>query len=135
MIKDIEFPEVEAVSVAVVQSKTETGDNEWKVYVINKGKNTLENLMISSKGYGKNEKKEEQKTSILRHFIGDLESGEFGLVEPIDSQVFHLFNEYWVSFYIGKKVYDKKFIFVPDSIKDENLTKIPIINEQGILHN
>jgi hypothetical protein len=43
-------------------------------------------------------------------------------------------NEYWVSFYIGDKIFDKKFIFVPDTITEKNLTFIPELEQYGVLH-
>lgn len=89
--------------------------------------------MITSRGYGET-KKEKQQTSTLRHMIPYVESGMYALIEPIDESVFHLNNEYWVSYYINGQVYDKKFIFVPDSIIDENLTFIKELDMKGILH-
>ena len=56
------------------------------------------------------------------------------LVEPIDPAVFHLNNEYWVSYYIGTQIYDKRFIFVPDTICEENLSFIPELELKGVLH-
>ena len=52
----------------------------------------------------------------------------------ITPDVFHLNNEYWVSYYIGNQIFDKKFIFVPDSIREENLILIENLNLKGILH-
>ena len=52
----------------------------------------------------------------------------------IDPEVFHLNNEYWVSYFIDNQVFDKKFIFVPDSIREENLILIDLLNLEGILH-
>jgi hypothetical protein len=48
--------------------------------------------------------------------------------------VFHLNNEYWLSYYIGRDVHDKRFIFVPDSICEENLIFIKELETQGVLH-
>lgn len=129
MIKDIPNPEIEEVFLTVV----EEADNDWKVYLINRNPATLETVMITSKGYGGKDG-EEQKTSLLRHMIPQVESGEYALIEPIDSSVFHLNNEYWVSFFINKQLYDKKYIFVPDSIKEENLIYIKELDKKGILH-
>jgi hypothetical protein len=42
-------------------------------------------------------------------------------------------NEYWVSFYIGKNIYDKKFIFLPESISEDNFTRVPFINRMGVI--
>jgi len=55
-------------------------------------------------------------------------------VETIMPDVFHLNNEYWVSFYVESKIFDKKFIFVPDSIVEENLQPIVELGLDGVLH-
>ncbi|MFT4834264.1 MAG: hypothetical protein ACJA2C_001890 [Marinoscillum sp.] len=128
MRKDIVFPKIEHVYIAVAKD-----DEQWKVYLINRGDDLLENIMITSKGYGMKDGVE-QKTSILRHMIPHLDNGEYGLIEPIDEQVFHLNNEYWVSFFIGGQVYDKKYIFVPESIIGEHLSFIPELKMKGIMH-
>ncbi|MEP0365453.1 MAG: hypothetical protein ABJN36_08230 [Cyclobacteriaceae bacterium] len=128
MKKDIKIPKIEDVLVAVAKD----GDS-WKVYLLNRNASKLETVMVTSKGYGEKQG-EEQKTSVLRHMIPHLESGEYALIESIDPQVFHLNNEYWVSFFIGGQLYDKKYIFVPDSIVKENLSFIPELEMEGVLH-
>ena len=89
--------------------------------------------MVTSKGYGQ-KNREEQKTSLLRHSIPYLEPEMHALVEPIDPSVFHLTNEYWVSYFINDQIFDKKFIFVPETITEKNLTFITELNAKGILH-
>ncbi len=128
MKKDIQFPAVENVHIVVAQD-----GEDWRVYLVNRNSNDLENVLVTSKGYGVNEG-EEQKTSVLRHMIPKLEAGEYALIEPIDPSVFHLNNEYWLSFYIDKQLYDKKYIFVPDTIVEKNLSHIPEINLKGVIH-
>ena len=128
MKKDIDFSPVKDVHVAV--GKTHDG---WKVFLINRNQAKLENVMVTSRGYGKKEN-EKQETSILRHMIPYLDPNEHALIEPIDESVFHLNNEYWVSYFIDGQVFDKKFIFVPDSIIEENLIFIEEIEMKGILH-
>jgi len=56
------------------------------------------------------------------------------LIEPIDAKVLHLNNEYWVSYYIGPQIYDKRFVFVPDTICEENLVFIQELEKEGVLH-
>ena len=131
MRKDIEVPEVRNVTLAVVNEKV-TGDN-WKVYLINNNNFPIENTLVSSKGYGEKEG-EKQKTSVLRHFLETVAPHSAALVEPIDPAVFHLTNEYWVSYYIAKQIYDKRFVFVPDTICEENLTFIKELEMEGVLH-
>ncbi|HMQ00750.1 MAG TPA: hypothetical protein PKC24_13300, partial [Cyclobacteriaceae bacterium] len=56
------------------------------------------------------------------------------LIEPIDPALFHLNNEYWVSYYLQGKLFDKRFVFVPETICEENLTFIKELELEGVLH-
>jgi len=130
MLKDIFRDEVEDIAIAVVPS--EEDNSVWEVYMINLKEEGLENVIVASKGYGIY-KGEEVKTSVLRHFLGSFEPLDIRLIEPIQKEVFGLNNEYWVSFYIGQNIYDKKFIFLPESITEDNFTRIPFINRKGVI--
>jgi hypothetical protein len=116
MKKDIEIPEVNNVTLAVVREKTLFDTYDWKVYLINKNNFAIENTLIASTGYGELEGVQ-QKTSTLRHFLNTVAAKSTALVEPIQENVFHLNNEYWLSYYVGRQIYDKRFVFVPDSIR------------------
>src|SRR5690606_17606639 len=112
---------------------SEGSDSFWHVYLLNRNDFGLKDIFVRSKGYGVNQG-EEQQTSTLRHHISSLGPKEHILIEPIDPAVFHLNNEYWLSYYVDGQIYDKKFIFVPDSILEKNLIFIPELNREGILH-
>jgi hypothetical protein len=43
-------------------------------------------------------------------------------------------NEYWVSYYIGSQIFDKRFVFVPDTICEENISFIKELEMEGVLH-
>ena len=133
MKKDIDLPKVENVAIAVVKEKNEEGEYIWNVYLINERDETLENVLISSKGYVTDVKGNETKTSVLRHAIGNVEANEYAKIEPIIEDVFALNNEYWLSFYVENNMFDKKYIFLAETIKDENLTQVPILNKQGVM--
>jgi hypothetical protein len=133
MIKDIKIPEVKNVTLAVVQEKNHLQQEEWKVYLINNNTVDIENTLVASAGYGE-KGGEPQRTSTLRHFLQTVPAHSFAVIEPLDNKVLHLNNEYWVSYYIGNQIYDKRFVFVPDSIKEENLTYIKEIDAKGVLH-
>lgn len=132
MIKDIQVPEVKNVKLAVAREGIK-GLEEWKVYLINKNEFPIENTLVASKGYGEKEG-EKQKTSILRHFLETVPANGSTVIESIDSSVFHLNNEYWVSYYIGSQIYDKRFLFVPDTICDKNVIFIKELEMEGVLH-
>jgi len=132
MMRDIEFPEIEEVCLAIAQESNEP-DAEWYVFIINQSSQKLSNIMVASKGYGiKN--KESVKTSTLRHFIEELKPKSFKKVEIIKEEVFGINNEYWLSFYKNGKLFDRKFIFLPEVVQAKNFTNIPILNKNGILH-
>ncbi|GIL22856.1 MAG: hypothetical protein BroJett042_13690 [Bacteroidota bacterium] len=133
MKKDIEIPEVKHVTLAVVREKNILNQNEWKVYLINNNPFPIENTLVASKGYGEKEG-ETQRTSTLRHFLETVPANQSVVVEPLDEKLFHLNNEYWVSYYIGNQIYDRRFVFVPDSICEENLMYIKELNKEGVLH-
>jgi len=69
----------------------------------------------------------------LRHSLGNIEAKSFVQVELIEEQVFGLTNEYWLSYYLGNQIYDKKFIFVPESIVETNMIRIPLLNKAGVM--
>ena len=133
MIKDILIPEVKNVTLAVARTNGTGPDREWKVYLINNNEVPLENTLVASKGYGEKDG-EKQNTSILRHFLETVSPRSTALIEPIDPAVFHLNNEYWVSYYIGTQIYDKRFVFVPDTICEENISFIKELEMEGVLH-
>jgi len=133
MKKDIDFAPVQNVTLAVVRQQTAEKEYEYNVYLLNQNKVPITNVFVTSKGYGEKDG-EEQKTSTLRHYFKDLGPDKNALVEPIQDAVFHLNNEYWVSYYIDSQIFDKKFIFVPDSLVEENFTLIPELGKEGVLH-
>ncbi len=133
MKKDIPFYPVQNVMLAVVRQENDKSEKLWRVYLLNKNEKSLKNVMVTSKGYGdKNGVK--QETSVLRHYLGDILPNQHTAIEPIDPSLFHLFNEYWISYYIDGQIYDKKFVFVPESIADDNLIMIKQLNLEGVLH-
>lgn len=133
MKKDIEFGEVEGISIAVATTQNELGEDIWNVYLLNSNPHPIENVLVTSKGYGIL-KGQEVKTSVLRHMFELVEAKSFVQIEPIDPTIFSINNEYWVSYYVDRQIFDKKFVFVPDSIKEENLIEIGMLQMRGILH-
>lgn len=132
MIKDLPLNVVKDIFIAVVLENETPEQKQWTVYLINKRDTALKNVFITSKGYGlKNGK--ENKTSTLRHFFEEIPAGTIQKIEAIDPEVFGLTNEYWLSYYLENTIYDKKYIFLPESIVDENLVKIPLSHKVGIL--
>ncbi|QJD94657.1 hypothetical protein HH214_01615 [Mucilaginibacter robiniae] len=132
MKKDLPENIVEDIAIAVALENESPESKLWYVYVINLKNHPIENVLITSKGYGSKDG-EQVKTSTLRHMIPLLQENSFALIEPIDEQTFGLTNEYWLSYYIGRDIYDKKFIFLPESIIESNFIKLPLLNKPGVM--
>jgi hypothetical protein len=132
MRKDIHPPKVEGIAMAVVREPDDEGEEAWFVYLINQNDTTLENVLVSSRGYGELEG-ESRKTSELRHFIQELGPKSWAKIERIVEDVFVLSNQYWLSFYIGTALHDKKYIFLAGSIEEDNFTSVPLLNKRGVM--
>ncbi|MFN4147683.1 MAG: hypothetical protein ACK4GN_17800 [Runella sp.] len=138
MKRDIPFEPVQGVYVTIARQFNEINQPEWHVYLINRSGNDITNVFVTSRGYeGDNNdprQEEKQRTSTLRHYFAQINAGQSVVVEPIMPEVFHLNNEYWVSYFVENQIFDKKFIFVPESIIEENLMPIKELGLEGILH-
>lgn len=132
MKKDLPENIVEDVAIAVALVSETPEVKNWTVYLVNFKNEPITNVLITSKGYGEKDGKQ-VKTSLLRHSIGDVAAQSHAGVEAIDPAVFGLTNEYWLSYYIGNTIYDKKFIFLPESIVEDNLIRIPVLNKPGVM--
>ena len=133
MKKDINPPVVKGIAVAVVKDKNDVQEDIWNVYIINYKKETIDEVLVTSKGYLKDLKGMETKTSVLRHAMGSIEPNGYAIIEPIMENVFTLHNEYWVSYFGENQLLDKKFIFLAETIQEENLITIPVLNKKGVM--
>ncbi len=132
MKKDIPQHKVEDIAIALVPPENGLDGELWDSFVINLKDEPIKSVLISSKGYGEVDG-ENLKTTTLRHFFEEIGPLAIERIEPIQSKLFRLTNEYWVSFVHNDYMYDKKYIFVHGSIAEENFTLIPFINRKGVM--
>ncbi|HLO45618.1 MAG TPA: hypothetical protein VK175_14870 [Leadbetterella sp.] len=130
MKKDIEFPQNDNILIAIAPSEFE----QWDVFLINKGTQKIDNLLVTSTGYGFDQNEEKISTSTLRHFYDNFEPNSVQEIEKIDPSVFHLNNEYWISYWIGGQLYDRRFVFVPESISLKNCIFVSLLGKEAVLH-
>lgn len=133
MKKDIEFTNVENVAFVVAKEIGEENEPIYNVYLINRRNHPMEQIIVASRGYKKEEGKELVKTSTLRHHLKNLAVNSYAKIEAILPELFSFTNEYTLTFWEGEKLLDKKYIFVPDSIKDENMIYIREIELDGVM--
>jgi hypothetical protein len=134
MKEELKGPKVENVSVAVVQELGDENVIVYNVYLINEKDEELEQVLVTSKGYAMLKKNMEKvETTTLRKLLGSIQPHSAEKIEPIMEDVMGLNNEYWVCFWVGTTMYDKKFIFLSETVKEENLVNIPVLNKKGVL--
>jgi hypothetical protein len=132
MIKDIPELIVENIAIAVVREKNELDETVWNSYLLNLKEEKIEGVLVTSTGYGELGE-EKVRTSTLRHFLDEVEPKTFVKIEPIIEEVFGINNEYWLSFYLNKTMYDKRYVFLAESITEANFTTIPLLNKKGVM--
>lgn len=133
MKKDIIIPEVKNVHIAAILEDFPDGTKGWVVYLVNNKNELIEGVMITSKGYGIKANGEEIKTSVMRHVIGNIPAKTAAKIEPITEEVFGLNNEFWVTFFEGNKLMEKKYIFGPHTITTELEEDVLVMNMRGVV--
>ena len=129
MKKDITIPEVKDLYVAIVKEYNETYKvYDWNVYIINDKSVDLEMVIIVTKGYS-----EDKKTATLRKKIEVLPAKNFAKIELILEDVLSINNLFNVSFFENNKLFEKSFEFKKNTINENALHKIPLIDAKGVL--
>jgi len=127
--KDIEIPVAKDVHVAIVREwNDEFLDKDWNAYIINDRTTPIEMTMVVSKGYDG-----ERKTSIMRHAIGVVASKSFQKIEVVQEDVLTLNNEFFVTYFADNKLYEKRFVFEKNTVNENKLDTIPVIEKDGII--
>lgn len=133
MLKDIRFDRVEDIAVAIIpENAANSRAGNWRVYLINLKPDAIDEVLISSKGYGTLNGKA-VTTSTLRQYIRRLEGRNYIGIELLLQNVSPLNNEFWVSFWHHGALYDKKYVFVTDSLVPDNFTLVPLLNRRGVM--
>lgn len=130
MMKDIPNLKVQDLAIAIVPRQEEK--ELWDVYIINFKDEPLGSVFVNSRGYGELEG-EKIRTTTLRHFFEQLAPLDMKQIEPIQTELFGLTNEYWVSFMYNGNMYDKKYVFVKGSIDEMHFTTIPFLDRKGVM--
>lgn len=129
MRKDIKIPKIENVHIAAVKEwDKEFTDQQWYIHIINAREEEIEAVLVMSRG-----KSDAIKTSTLRHSLGNIPAKTAAKVELIPIEVLGFTNEYLVTFFAGNKLFERKFLFQPNSISEENVVTIPVMECEGVL--
>ena len=129
MKKDIEIPVVKDVYIALVHEwNDEFLSTEWNAYILNDGSTPIALVFVVSKGYHG-----DLKTATMRHSMEALGAKSYEKLEFVQKEVLDLTNEFYVTYYLKGKLYEKRFIFKKGSVTEQNLTQIPLLQRDGVL--
>ncbi len=129
MKKDIKIPVVKDVYVAVVnQFNKEHRTHDWNAYIINNKDVDLDMVLIVTKGYNQT-----KITPVMRHSIKMLPARSYAKIEYLQEEVLKLNNEFKISFFEGNQMFDKTYLFRKNTINENALQKLPLMQEKGIL--
>jgi len=133
MKSDIIIPTVENVFIAVVQEWSDDFmEKVWYAYLVNDSDFDLEGVMVVSKAFGTIDG-EMKKTSLLRHAYVEVPAVSVVKIEMIEKSVLALNNEFMLTFFMGGKLYDRKFIFKANAISEDFVEEVPILFVDGII--
>jgi len=133
MKSDIIIPIVENVFLAAVQEwSDEFMEKVWYAYLVNDSDFNLDSVMIVSKAFGTIDG-EMKKTSLLRHAFVEVPAVSVVKIELLEKSVLALNNEFMVTFFIGDKLYDRKFTFRANSITPDYVEEVPILFVDGVI--
>ncbi|MGB3344739.1 MAG: hypothetical protein WBA61_12595 [Aequorivita sp.] len=129
MRKDIEIPTAKNVYIVAVREwdKDFTGQ-QWNVYLVNDRTDGISTVLVLSRG-----KSDDRKTSTLRHGLGDIKPKTVVKIEFIPTEVLSFTNEYLVTFFAGNKLFERKYVFEPNSISEEKAILVPVLECEGVV--
>lgn len=133
MKADITIPEVENVFLAAIHEWSDDFmEKIWNVYLVNDSDFTIESVMVVSQASGTIDG-EMKKSSLLRHAFVEIPAVSTVKVEMIEKSVLQLNNEFIVTYFIGNKLYDKKFIFKKHFDTKMEIEEVPILFVDGVV--
>lgn len=129
MKKDIDIPVVKDIYVAaVLEFNEDYNTHDWNVYLINDGTSPIETVLIVTQGYD-----EKDMTAPFRKTIKMVPAKGYAKIEFIEEGVFKLDNFFTTTYFIGNKMYDKRFELPRFSIKEDNAVLLPVMDKKGVL--
>ena len=129
MRKDIQIPKVKNVYIAAVNEfNDEFKTHDWNAYIINNNDVSLETVIIISQGYDN-----KKMTAPMRKTIQLLPAKGYAKIEFLEKNVLKVNNFFTVSYFIGDKLYDKRFELPANAAIEDNAVSLPVMKKDGVL--
>lgn len=102
--------------------------NDWMAYLINNKEEAIAAILIVSHGYS-----DSVKTSVMRHKLDNLPSKSAAKIELMQDEVLQLHNEFKITYFYKDQLFEKTFLFKKNTIKEQALRPISILNKRAII--
>jgi hypothetical protein len=132
MRKDINITDDLYIALAFMPITSDDGtDPTWEAFIYNAKKTPLEHVIINASALGFIDGIEKQ-TATVRFYIERMEPESFRKFEVIMHETLQLHNTYWISFYQGENIGEKKIHFQLSSQWPDELSILPLLDRAGI---
>lgn len=129
MKKDIEIPIAKDVYIAIVNEwNADFLSKDWNAYILNDRPAPIDMVLIVSRGYDG-----DTKTSTMRHGIGLVGAKSFEKIELIQEEVLQLDNEFLVTYFADDRLFEKRYFFGKNTVRQDSLVHIPLLDKEGVL--
>jgi len=132
MKKDNLIKDASDIGIAIVPETNENEETNWIVYFFNFKETPIENVLINASASGVVDGVEKE-TATVRFHIEKLGPLSYRKIEAVLPEALRINNRYWVSYYEGKEIFEKKFIIAADTNIPDNFMMVPFINKPGLL--
>jgi hypothetical protein len=69
----------------------------------------------------------------MRHGKGLVGAKSYEKIEMVQEDVLALDNEFFVTFFANDVLYERRFLFEKNTVNEQNLITIPLIDKEGVL--
>jgi hypothetical protein len=132
MRKDIDIHDDLYLALAFVPMPAEEGEQpQWEAYIYNAKKHDLKHVIINVSAIGMIDGVEKE-TATMRFYLEKLEAESYKKFEVLMHETLLLDNTYWISFYEGDNIGEKKMSVRLGSSWSDDLSILPLIDKAGI---
>ena len=132
MRKDIDIHDDLYLALGFVPMPSEDGAQpQWEAYIFNAKKTELKHIIINVSAIGVIDGVEKE-TATMRFYLEKLEAESCKKFEVLMHETLLLDNTYWISFYEGDQIGEKKLHVQLGHRWSDDLSILPIIDKAGI---
>ncbi|MCC6599274.1 MAG: hypothetical protein IT223_01205 [Crocinitomicaceae bacterium] len=132
MKRDIILPDAKDIAIAIVPAAGNEKDH-WQVFFINLNPVPVDTVLIQAQGMTTGKESNEKTTAPVRFMLPALPALSARQFEVLVSESLTTSHRYWVSYYIGSLLYEKKIMVTQQELEKGKLHILPVLEKEGML--